>query len=174
MAVIRVIVESPFKGETVEERMENIKYARAACRDAVMKQEIPMASHLLYPQFLAEENPHERNIGIQSGYVWWDIADKIIFYIDRGMSDGMLEALRKAANEKRVFEFRYLETGVVVKMPEQVMEKKMEEDKPYIPDEETAGTVVPSGVLTIEDLTAPALPEMTHTIPHKVPPRARS
>lgn len=167
MAVIRVIIESPFKGETVEERMENIKYARAACRDAVMKQEIPMASHLLYPQFLAEENPHERNIGIQSGYVWWDIADKIIFYIDRGMSDGMIEAFRKAANEKRVFEFRYLETGVSVKMPEQVMEKKVLKEEEELPLEMPEPDHMPSGVLTMEDL----LPKNEV---HKVPPRARS
>lgn len=54
-----VIVESPFAGDVEE----NIKYARAAVRDCLMRGEAPIASHLLYTQegILNDDIPEERN-----------------------------------------------------------------------------------------------------------------
>ena len=42
----RVIIESPFAGDVDR----NLRYARAAMRDCLLRGESPYASHLLYTQ----------------------------------------------------------------------------------------------------------------------------
>jgi hypothetical protein len=87
-----VIVESPFAGDIEANRL----YAIAACADCFRRGETPFASHLLYPQILNELKKDEREQGIEAGYVFWPLARKIVFYIDRGWSPGMLRAKRRA------------------------------------------------------------------------------
>lgn len=87
-----VIVESPFAGN-----MEvNRQYAIQACADCFRRGEIPFASHLIYPQILDELKPAEREQGITAGYAFWEIATRIVFYTDLGMSVGMERAMRRA------------------------------------------------------------------------------
>jgi hypothetical protein len=83
----RVILESPYAGDT--ER--NIKYARLAVRDSLLRGEAPIASHLLYTQdgILKDEIPEERQHGINAGLAWKEVADLQVFYIDYGYSMGM-------------------------------------------------------------------------------------
>lgn len=100
----RVIIESPFQGD--EER--NLSYVRAACRDSVLAGENPFASHLFYTQFLDDSKTDERKLGIDLGFDMWDGANKIIFYVDYGMSPGMKEALEKAIADKKEVLFRYI------------------------------------------------------------------
>lgn len=112
----RVIIESPFHGKTQEELAANIKYVREACRDAaLLHQEVPFASHLFFTQFLDDTNPEERQLGINMGYDFWEKADKIIFYVDKGMSPGMKDALARAVMEDKPFEKRYLYTEHEIK-----------------------------------------------------------
>lgn len=92
-----VIIESPFAGDIESNR----QYAIEACADCFRRKETPFASHLLYPQILNELNPDEREQGIIAGYEFWEVAHKIVFYIDRGWSPGMLRAKEKA--ELRAF-----------------------------------------------------------------------
>lgn len=116
----RVIIESPFRGKTTEEAEKNIKYARVACIDAVFNhQEVPFASHLFFTQFLDDNKAEEREMGIQMGYDFWEKADKIIFYLDLGMSSGMKDALARAVMEDKPWEKRYL--------------FKEHEKEPYVP-----------------------------------------
>lgn len=106
-AMLRVVVESPYAGDIEK----NTAYAKAACKDCMRQGEVPFASHLFFPQFLDESNPVERDIGIAAGYCFWKEFDKIVFYIDNGISPGMSKALERSILEKKPYEFRQLPKG---------------------------------------------------------------
>lgn len=101
-----VIIESPYAGEI--ER--NVTYARAAMRDSLNRGEYPIASHLLYtqPGILRDEIPEERQWGIDAGLAWRKVAEKAVFYVDRGWSGGMLAAKEVYRSEGFPFEIRTL------------------------------------------------------------------
>lgn len=60
-----VYICSPYAGD-IEANVEN---ARRYCRYAVDKGCIPLASHLLYPQFMSDDDPDERALGLRFGHV---------------------------------------------------------------------------------------------------------
>ena len=95
----RVILENPFAGNL----KRNIKYARLCVRDSLLRGESPIASHLLYTQkgILNDEIPEERELGINAGLAWKNVADKHVFYVDYGMSSGM-EYGMKFATENNI------------------------------------------------------------------------
>lgn len=88
--MIRVILESPFAGDV----KRNIDYARKCVRHSLSLGEAPIASHLLYTQenILNDDIEEERMWGINAGLAWKEVADKQVFYIDYGYSNGMLYA----------------------------------------------------------------------------------
>ncbi len=95
-----VIVESPFAGDVAAVE-RNMKYARAAMRDCLLRGESPYASHLLYtqPGVLDDNVPEERQQGIDAGLAWAKVADAVVIYHDLGISRGMsysIEAHQKA------------------------------------------------------------------------------
>ena len=47
--------------------LENRRVAREACRQALLDGCAPFAPHLLYPQFLDDEDPEARERGISAG-----------------------------------------------------------------------------------------------------------
>lgn len=99
-----VIIESPYAGEI--ER--NIDYARAAVRDSLARGEAPIASHLLYtqPGILKDEDPSERQWGIDAGLAWGRAAEATIVYTDRGISRGMEYGIAAAVSTGRPVEYR--------------------------------------------------------------------
>jgi hypothetical protein len=105
----RIIIESPFSASAGTKSVEgNIEYARACCLDAVMREEVPFASHLFFTQFLDDNNPDHRIIGTSMGFDFWERADLVVFYTDYGWSNGMKDALVKAVSEDKPFEKRVL------------------------------------------------------------------
>ena len=58
-----VYIASPLAGDMEE----NLFFARSACRYAVSHGCTPLASHLLYPQFLEDDDQSERALGTQMG-----------------------------------------------------------------------------------------------------------
>jgi len=86
--VRRVILESPFAGAT----RTNLNYARLALRDSLDRGEAPFASHLIYPLALEESILAERDKGIAAGFVWGEVAEAVVFYMDLGFSPGMRAA----------------------------------------------------------------------------------
>jgi len=86
----RVVLESPYAGDVEG----NIAYARACVRDAVMRGEAPIASHLLFtqPGILQDGLAAERKLGIAAGLAWLRVADVMVLYVDRGISPGMQQA----------------------------------------------------------------------------------
>lgn len=55
-----VFICSPYRGRVAE----NEKKARGYCRQAAMQGFTPLASHLLFPQFLDDNNPDDRIKGL--------------------------------------------------------------------------------------------------------------
>jgi hypothetical protein len=90
----KVIVESPYAGDI--ERNE--RYARACLADCLKRGETPFASHLLYtqPGVLRDNDPAERKLGIDAGFVWRRVAEATVIYTDLGWSSGMRAGLEDA------------------------------------------------------------------------------
>ena len=90
----QVILESPYAGDIAH----NVAYARACVRDSLLRNEAPIASHLLYTQegILRDDVPAERKLGIAAGLSWLPVADLMAVYIDYGVSEGMGAAIKKA------------------------------------------------------------------------------
>lgn len=105
-----VIIESPYKGIDYKELEQNIAYARACMRDALLRGEAPYASHLLYTQegVLDDKIPAEREHGIEAGLAWGRCADATVVYIDRGIFDGMKRGIKRARELGRPVEYRSL------------------------------------------------------------------
>lgn len=99
-----VIIESPFAGDI--ER--NQKYARAAMKDCLYRNEAPYASHLLYTQdgVLDDTDKDQRQLGIEAGLCWGKMASRTIVYIDLGISEGMGKGIIRAFQEGRIIEYR--------------------------------------------------------------------
>ena len=93
-----VVVESPLAGDF----MRNRRYALWCAYDCYMKGEAAYASHLIYTQFLDDENPGHREFGIAAGLAWAAKADFRAFYVDLGMSPGMQRAWESMADDVTV------------------------------------------------------------------------
>ena len=99
-----VIVESPYSGETET----NVEYARACVRDSLLRDESPIASHLLYTQqgVLNDDLPEERERGIDAGLAWLKVAEKSVIYQDFGISSGMKYGIKAAEQAGVPVEYR--------------------------------------------------------------------
>lgn len=100
-----VIIESPYAGDVEA----NIAYARKCVADSVHRGEAPICSHLLFPQFLDDNDPTERALGIEAGLAWYRVADKCVVYADMGYSKGMGEGIARAESYRVPVEFRLLD-----------------------------------------------------------------
>ena len=91
----RVVIEHPYSSGTKDGIEMNEKYGRACLADSLDRDETPFSSALLYAQegVLDDTIPQERAKGIQAGFKWREVADKTVFYGDRGISGGMLMGL---------------------------------------------------------------------------------
>lgn len=92
------IIESPYAGITEDDLLANVSYAREAMRRCLLAGFAPFASHLLYTQegVLNDNIPKERALGIDAGLALRQVADIQMFFVDRGLSSGMLYALKVA------------------------------------------------------------------------------
>lgn len=89
-----VYICSPYSGDVEG----NIKSARRYSRFAVEMGYIPFTPHLLYPQFLDDDNPTERSLGLFFGNVLMSkCAEVWVFggYISPGMSAEIDRAKKK-------------------------------------------------------------------------------
>jgi hypothetical protein len=116
----RAVLESPFAGNV--ER--NIAYAKLCVRDMLKRGEAPIASHLLFtqPGILNDGDAEERKLGIAAGHAWLTVADIVVFYVDFGMSRGMIQSMEQSDNFKE-FEVRRLPTEQIQTLYELYPEK---------------------------------------------------
>jgi hypothetical protein len=105
-----VLLESPYKGKDWSDVGENLRYARACMRDALLRGEAPFASHLLYTQegVLDDKAPEDRERGIVAGLLWGERAEATVVYIDRGIGEGMKRGIKRARELGRPVEYRSL------------------------------------------------------------------
>lgn len=106
-----VVIESPFAGEV----KLNLVYARRCVLDSLRRGEAPYASHLFFTQegILDDDKLEERDLGIRAGFMWGEMAVLRAFYIDRGISRGMILGHREAQRIGQAWEVRALDRDVV-------------------------------------------------------------
>jgi hypothetical protein len=104
----RVIIESPYAGATEAEIATNKTYALECLRDCLRRGEAPFASHVIYTLVLHDYFPADRQLGIDAGLAWGEVADATVVYIDRGISLGMKLGIAHAERRGRPVEQRRL------------------------------------------------------------------
>ena len=99
-----VVLESPYAGDVGR----NLKYGRLCVKDSLMRDESPIASHLLYTQegVLDDAIPLERRLGIRMGWEWLRVCDYVVVYTDYGITGGMQEGIDLALKLGKQIEFR--------------------------------------------------------------------
>lgn len=86
-----VYICSPYAGDVET----NVQKARRYCRFAVDKGYIPIAPHLLFTQFLNDDSPKERQLGIFFGNAVMSKCSEVWVFGDR-ISDGMEAEIKRA------------------------------------------------------------------------------
>jgi hypothetical protein len=106
----RVIIESPYKGNSYADLEENMRYLRACIRDCLLRGEAPFASHAIYTQegVLDDIIESERNQGIEACFAWRLVADLTVVYTDKGISTGMRCGIDHALAAGLPIEYRSL------------------------------------------------------------------
>lgn len=102
-----VYICSRFAGADEDEVKEHILQARRFSRFALTRQAVPVTPHLMYPQFLRDSVPQERELGIAGGLKILRRCDELwVFVVDR-ISEGM--RLEIEAAEHRKIPVRYFD-----------------------------------------------------------------
>ena len=95
-----VYICSPYAGDVET----NVQKARRYCRFAVDKGYIPIAPHLLFTQFLNDDSPKERQLGIFFGNAVMSKCSEVWVFVDR-ISDGMEAEIKRA--KRKNYRLRY-------------------------------------------------------------------
>jgi len=95
-----VYVCSPFSGA----QKRNSENARRYCRFVVDAGYVPFAPHLLYPQFMEESVPAERELALFMGIVMLTKCAEIWVFGER-VSKGMAQEIRKAENRRMIIRY---------------------------------------------------------------------
>jgi len=110
-----VVLESPYAGrEHPSARLVkmdawlNRSYLRDCMRDSLARGEAPFASHMMYVKVLKDSVETERRLGTRAGFAWGQLATVRVFYLDRGMSPGMVQGLQEALRLRQPIEIRGL------------------------------------------------------------------
>lgn len=96
----KIYICSPFSGDT----QANIEKARRYCSFAVDRGYIPYASHLFFPQFMSDDDPEQRALGLFMGMVYLDGCKECWVFGDT-VSAGMEAEISRA--KKRGIPLRY-------------------------------------------------------------------
>ena len=86
-----VFICSPFAGDVEG----NTRRAKRYGRFAVIEKAVPIIPHLMYPQFLEENNPEERQLGIDMGLILLGKCQELWVFGSR-ISSGMSAEITKA------------------------------------------------------------------------------
>ncbi len=103
-----VVVESPFGADNINDLVRNVAYAMLASRDSFERDEVPLASHLIYTLMLDDTDPAERMKGIDAGLAIGSHAELTALYKDLGVSRGMEYGVENAKKAGRVVVSRTL------------------------------------------------------------------
>lgn len=90
-----VYVVSPFRAAREDQRRHHVRIATAICKRVIAAGHVPYAPHLLFPQFLCDNVPEERAIGIRCGLAMLERCDEV-WHLEPPFSTGMEAELREA------------------------------------------------------------------------------
>lgn len=102
-----VYICSPYSGDTET----NIKKARDFCRYALGQGQIPLAPHLMFPQFMKDNDPAERELAIFMDIVLMGKCSEV-WVLNERISEGMKIEITKAKQRRqkvRYFNSRFEE-----------------------------------------------------------------
>ncbi|MBR7083651.1 MAG: DUF4406 domain-containing protein [Oscillospiraceae bacterium] len=91
-----VYICSPFSGKV----KRNKRKARKYCRFALEQHTIPFAPHLLFPQFMDDNNPEERQTAMFMNMVMLGKCEQL-WVFGENYSNGMKEEIRKAKERRK-------------------------------------------------------------------------
>ena len=91
-----VYICSPFSGKV----KRNKRKARKYCRFALEQHTIPFAPHLLFPQFMDDNNPKERQTAMFMNMVMLGKCEQL-WVFGENYSNGMKEEIRKAKERRK-------------------------------------------------------------------------
>ena len=100
-----VYICSPYAGDVEA----NVAAARRYSRFAVESGCIPIAPHLLFPQFMDDRDPHERELGLFFGNALMSKCSEVWVFGDR-VSEGMAAEIRRARWKN--YRLRYFTEGL--------------------------------------------------------------
>lgn len=95
-----VYIASPFAGDIEY----NISRAKGYCRFAVSKGCVPLAPHLLYPQFMDDEDKEQREQGIRFALILLAKCDELWVFGDK-ISVGMSREIAKAKRKSKIIRY---------------------------------------------------------------------
>lgn len=99
-----VYICSPYRGDIEE----NTKKARAFSRFAVDKKAIPFTPHLLFPQFMDDDNEKERDLAMFMNSIFLRKCQEI-WVLDGYISEGMSEEIKLAEKYRKTIRYFTLE-----------------------------------------------------------------
>lgn len=104
--VKKIYVASKYAGDVAA----NVKTAIKCCRYVINQGYMPVASHLLYPQILNDNNPRERELGLKFGLALLSTCDEVWVFMSGGViSKGMEQEIavaKRLGKSVRKFEIR--------------------------------------------------------------------
>lgn len=111
VAPTTTIIESPFAADTEEGAKLHMEYLGRCLIDSLTRNEAPFASHGFYTMFLDDTVPEQRKQGMMAGWAWRDRAERVAFYVDHGISSGMMQSLEGliAEHSRQHITFRSLD-----------------------------------------------------------------
>jgi hypothetical protein len=96
-----IFVCSPYRGN-IKVNTEN---ARQYCQRVIKETgEIPIAPHLYFPQFLNEENPVERERGINAGLKLLELCNEI-WVFGESITAGMSKEIQFARRQGKIIKY---------------------------------------------------------------------
>lgn len=116
-----VYIASPYAGDVEG----NVAFAKAACRYATAKGYTPVAVHLMYPRFLDDRVPKEREAGLKMGRRVLAACDEF-WLCGEKLSAGM--RAEKAEAERLRIPIRQVPSSCIFPAPNQREQEKHEEE----------------------------------------------
>jgi len=104
-----VFICSPYAGPI----MRNINNARKYCQFAVTKNCLPIAPHLLFPQFLDDKDKEQRALGLHFGMLLMKQCQEVWVFGDK-LAAGMEKEISKAKKRNKTIRY-FTEKCVEVK-----------------------------------------------------------
>ena len=83
---------SPYSGDV----KKNLARCKRYCRLLLELKRVPFAPHLLFPQFLKDDKPSERDAGMSCGKMILRHCDMMYVFAENGISAGMVEEIEFA------------------------------------------------------------------------------